>query len=366
MSLISRSSPSFRDVLRCTRQAVASVRQGVVYQMKINGNEYSDEVLAQGVTADNAWEQDVFDFLREWFAPAESVNVYTSGSTGKPKLLHAKKAQMLASARRTLDFFGLHGGMRAHLCLPVEYIAGKMMVVRAFAGNLELLVEKPSGAPEFGGVAVDFSALTPMQLRGAAESGSLENARCVLVGGGRVSSVIRHSVAALSCRVVESYGMTETLSHVALRPLSVDGSEPFCAMDGVSFSLDSRQCLVVHDRVAGDGRALVTNDLAELVDTRSFHWRGRLDNIINSGGIKLPAEEIERKIENLLPDTRYFVAGEPDDLLGEQVVLYIEDAECRITRADLCPVLSAYELPRRIKVGVRFENTGSGKIRRKK
>lgn len=270
-------------------------------------------------------------FLEEWHNESPYVRVQTSGSTGDPKPMLVEKQRMLASARRTNDFLGLREGDTALLCMSLDYIAGKMMVVRAFERNLRLICVEPSGHPlamTQRGLppCVTFAAMVPMQvyntLKVPEECECLKQIRHLIIGGGAVDAHLAAELKTFPNNVWSTYGMTETLSHIALRRLSGRGaSDWYTPFPSVKVSLNDDCCLVI-DAPEVCSELLVTNDIAELRN-QSFRILGRKDNVICSGGIKIQAEEVERMLNAHLR-TPYLISKRPDKKFGEVVVLLTE------------------------------------------
>ena len=273
------------------------------------------------------------EFLDEWRSPSACVHVQTSGSTGRPKPMLVEKRRMLASARITCDFLGLRPGDTALLCMSLDYIAGKMMVVRSLERRLRLIQVEPSGHPlqealPSGVAAVDFAAMVPMQvynsLQVAAERERLRQIRHLIIGGGAVDDGLAAELKTFPHAVWSTYGMTETLSHIALRRLSgPDASEWYTPFTTVQVSLNEDGCLVIDAPEVCAGR-LVTNDIAELSpDGLSFRIVGRKDNVICSGGIKIQAEEVERRLRPHLA-APFLLTKRTDPKFGEVAVLLTE------------------------------------------
>ena len=270
-------------------------------------------------------------FLEEWHNESPYVRVQTSGSTGDPKPMLVEKQRMLASARRTNDFLGLREGDTALLCMSLDYIAGKMMVVRAFERNLRLICVEPSGHPlamTQRGLppCVTFAAMVPMQvyntLKVPEECECLKQIRHLIIGGGAVDAHLAAELKTFPNNVWSTYGMTETLSHIALRRLSGRGaSDWYTPFPSVKVSLNDDCCLVI-DAPEVCSELIVTNDIAELRN-QSFRILGRKDNVICSGGIKIQAEEVERMLNAHLR-TPYLISKRPDKKFGEVVVLLTE------------------------------------------
>lgn len=322
---------------------------------------------------------DLQDFLREWNSDAPTVLVHTSGSTGRPKPLRVEKSRMEASARMTCRFLGLREGDSALLCLPLDYIAGKMMVVRALTCGLKLLTVPPTGHPlaDIGPLlspespSIGLAAMVPLQvwntLRVSEERERLRRVRHLLIGGGLVDGAMAEELRDFPNAVWSTYGMTETLSHIALRRLSgLEASQWYTPFDGVTVSLSEEGCLVVDAPAVHDG-PLVTNDIAELEapsaagqGCRRFRILGRKDNVICSGGVKIMMEEVERQLRRHL-DVPFMITKAPDARLGEQVVLLTEAADVAAIEALCRQVLPQFYMPRRLLTVAKLPLTETGK-----
>ena len=270
-------------------------------------------------------------FLEEWNNPSETLLVHTSGSTGTPKPMLVEKRRMLASARRTNDFLGLQPGDTALLCMSLDFIAGKMMVVRALERQLRLVTVAPSGHPLAAlndQTSLDFAAMVPLQvynsLQVSTERERLMQIRHLIIGGGAIDDALADQLKNFPNAVWSTYGMTETLSHIALRRLSgPEASLWYTPFPSVSISLSEEDTLII-DAPEVCPNPLVTNDIAELSpDFSKFRIIGRKDNIICSGGLKIQAEELERQLR---PHMRvpYLITKRPDEKFGEIVVLLTE------------------------------------------
>jgi O-succinylbenzoic acid--CoA ligase len=287
------------------------------------------------------------------------MDLQTSGSTGKPKFISVKKKWMKNSAQLTGKTFGLKEGDSVLLCIPMKYVAGKMMVVRALELGLDLKVVEPSSSPLKNiNDSIDFAAMVPLQLENSLNE--LDKVKILIVGGGQVSPQLVEKLQNISTQIYETYGMTETLTHVAIKPLNGPGkSELFQALDGVHFEIDDKGCLVIHAPMLNP-ESIVTNDIVELVDKSSFRWLGRFDNVINSGGIKIIPEVVEAKLATVILNRRFFIAGVADESLGEKVILVVEGESVNITLESL----EKYEKPKDIYFIPKFVETKSGKIHR--
>lgn len=303
-------------------------------------------------------------FLESWLSPEPYVTVHTSGSTGQPKSVQLPKAAMIASARMTGTRFGLKAGDRALVCLPARYIAGKMMLVRGLVLGLDLHFTEPDSAPlaATGDTDFAFAAMVPLQVQHslARHKARFERIQTVIVGGAPVSHRLEADIRTCRNRVFETYGMTETITHVAVRDLKIGG--PFEALEGVAFSTDARGCLVVHAPHLHEG-PVATNDLVALDGSR-FRWLGRIDHIINSGGVKVVPEEVERALAPHLSG-RFFVAGLPDAVLGETVALLTEGPAPDLAALASKVHLPKHHFPRKAVGNVHFVETETGKVMRK-
>ena len=292
---------------------------------------------------------DLEAFLKEWHNDSPTVLVHTSGSTGKPKPMLVEKRRMEASARITCGFLGLKSGDSALLCMSLDYIAGKMMVVRALSFGLRLIVVKPSGNP-LGTVAepVDFAAMVPMQvynsLQVPEERKKLMAIKHLIIGGGAIDDAFASELAGFPNHVWSTYGMTETLSHIALRRLNgPEACEWYTPFEGVSLSQTNEGCLVIDAPAVHDG-PLVTNDIVEISD-KGFRVLGRKDNVICSGGIKIQIEEVERLLRAHV-SSPFMITKRADKKFGEQVVMLTESMDMDLMR-DVCrQVLPKYWQPR--------------------
>ena len=319
---------------------------------------------------------DLEAFLAEWHNDSPTVLVHTSGSTGKPKPMLVEKRRMQASARITCRFLGLHEGDTALLCMPLDYIAGKMMVVRALTCGLQLVSVPPSSHPLATShlspfpSRLDFAAMVPLQvwnsLQVPEERHRLMHIRHLIIGGGAIDQALASQLADFPHQVWSTYGMTETLSHIALRRLNgPEASDWYTPFDGVTLSLTDEGCLVISAPAVHEG-PLVTNDIAELSPPapasfpRRFRILGRKDNVVCSGGIKIQIEEVERLLRPHL-HVPYMITKAPDEKLGEQVVLLTESKTVGDVLA-LCRLhLPKYWVPRRILSVDRLPLTETGK-----
>lgn len=296
----------------------------------INGQNYRrDELLAfcQIMMREaSPWESDLYRFIDLWLGDSPIIPMFSSGSTGDPKTIEFSRVAVEASARASIDFFGLQEGDRVLLCLPIRYVAARLMVVRALVGGLDLCVVPPSGNPlAHVGTDLAFAAMVPLQVMDvlAQTPQQFNLVDKLIVGGSAVTPQLKRQLQNVTTQVWETYGMTETLTHVAVRQINGNNqTECFGALPGVSFSVDTNGCLVI-DVPRITPLPMVTRDMVRLIDSSHFELLGRYDNVINSGGIKLQPEVIEARLRPFIPGL-FVVMGMPDARLGEKVVLVAE------------------------------------------
>lgn len=309
----------------------------------------------------------IYRFLLDWFSTNDYIIVQTSGSTGTPKKIKLKKTFMINSAKATGKFFNLPEKTTALLCLSVDYIAGKMMLVRALILGWHLDIMTPSSSITIK-KHYDFSAMVPLQLRNAQEQ--LHYIKKIIVGGGVVEVDLIQQIQPLKTIVFATYGMTETITHIAVKKLNHLHVQPtfYEVLPNVKIYKNRRNCLLIKAPKVSDA-TIITNDVVQLVSDTQFEWLGRFDNVINSGGIKLHPEIIEKKLATIIKN-RFFVTGLKDEILGEKLVLIIEEntklnKEVLKTKIAAIKTLTKYEIPKDIYFVVRFIETETKKIQRK-
>ncbi|MGV8914092.1 MAG: AMP-binding protein [Kaistella sp.] len=284
--------------------------------------------------AQTDFEERVLSFIQEWFDHSKTVNVQTSGSTGTPKIFAIEKKRMRHSANKTCDILGLKAGDSALLCLPVEYISGKMMLVRALERKLQLTVAKPSVKPlEMLNEVIDFCAMSPLQVENSLDK--LHFLKNLIIGGAAVSESLKTKITkSLTTKnrkletenhIYETYGMSETLSHIALKQIYPISDEYFKVLDGVEISLDDRSCLRIFAPKLNP-ELLTTNDLVEIKGSKEFRFLGRIDNVINSAGLKIYPEQLESLVKKEISNEVIFL-GIKNELLGQKLILAIEGNE---------------------------------------
>lgn len=336
--------------------------ENVHNQFKLNGFQLDKDDLCRVaysfIKEGEDFEKPVGDFLLDWFDSKNYIEMQTSGSTGTPKIIKVDKQAMVNSALATGDFFGLQAGNRALQCLPVKYVAGKMMLIRSIILGLDLDYVAPSSHPMEGlEEKYDFVAMVPMQAQNSLKE--LKNVKKLIVGGARISASLEKELMKLPTQVYETYGMTETITHIAAKRV---GEKIFTVLPNVTISYDDRNCLVIHAPNIIAEETVITNDLVELVNENQFKFLGRIDNVINSGGVKIIPEQVEQKLDGRI-DRRFFIASKEDKELGEKVVLVVEGAAIEIDPATF-DVLDKYEHPREIIFIPKFKETENGKFLR--
>tara|TARA_B110000503_G_scaffold137444_1_gene221649 strand:+ start:227 stop:1282 length:1056 start_codon:yes stop_codon:yes gene_type:complete len=334
-------------------------------KFKLNGFSFSsvDELLAH--TKDLPGE--IHQFLKSWFSANATITVQTSGSTGVPKSILLKKEFVVNSAKTTGVYFNLEENTTALLCLPLKYIAGKLMLIRAITLGWELdVIESNSNPLEKVNQQYDFSAMVPLQLENSLSK--IHLIKKLIVGGGVVSKELERKIQHVSTAVFATYGMTETITHIAVKKLNKHTSllgnitTFYQTLPDVTIYIDKRNCLVIDAPKVSD-EIIFTNDVVKLISDTQFEWLGRFDTVINSGGIKLHPEKIEQKLSNIITN-RFFVAGISDEKLGEKLVLIVEGEKQAINYKSL--VLSKFETPKEIYFLEQFVETPTKKIQRKK
>ncbi|CAM4258002.1 O-succinylbenzoic acid--CoA ligase [Cytophagaceae bacterium 50C-KIRBA] len=321
-----------------------------------------------------AFEAEVIEFCQSWNAGNEWFNFHTSGSTGQPKAIRIHRKQMMHSAQLTGEWLGLEAGDGALLCLPVKFIGGVMVVVRALVWDLQLIIVEPSNQPEIPQeIPIRMTSLVPPQLQYILQQESLlapfKGAKGVLVGGAAISVEIENLAQKQDFPIFLTYGMTETVSHIAYRPISLEADDFLHPLPGVEVKLNEDACICVRSQVTNHSW-IETNDLAELNEDQRFRILGRKDFVINSGGMKLIPSQIEKYIQAYFLEkgisSLSFVAGIPDELYGQKAVLFIESSE-QIDFGDhlkhyLLQHLSSKQIPKSIICLPKFLFNSNGKL----
>lgn len=314
------------------------------------------------------YENKIKAFLKEWFSEKETVKVQTSGSTGAPKIFDIEKKKMMASAEMTCHFLGLKEGDTALLCLPIEYISGKMMFVRSIVRKLELIITDPVIKPlRYTDIKVDFCAMTPLQVENSLDK--LYLIKNLIIGGAAVSESLKRKISSSlgsenSQRIFETYGMSETLSHIALKQIYPVSESFFTAFKNVNISTDERGCLKIFAPYL-NAEILQTNDLVEIKNGNQFRFLGRIDHVINSGGAKIFPEQLEALVKKEIPNEVVFL-GVEDESLGQKLILVIEGSESQdiIDKIQEIQFEKKFHKPKEIIFVEKIPRTPNGKINR--
>jgi O-succinylbenzoic acid--CoA ligase len=348
---LNKTSPYLHPAFTLNGTSFESVEEFLLFAAELEQEGYEHEVS-------------IGKFIKKWFGTESHIAVKTSGSTGKSKTIRLSKEAMMNSARATGTFFKLAEKTSALLCLHPKYIAGKMMVVRAMTLGWDLHVV----APEKDALTqydndYDFVAMVPYQVYHSL--GDLKKVKKLIIGGGPVSAELEQRLSDAKCEAFATYGMTETATHIAIRRLNGPAaSEVYSALPNVKFKSDDRGCLVISaPEILKE--PVVTNDLIDLVSQTSFKWLGRMDNVINSGGVKIFPETVEQKLASSI-SLPFLIASEKDELLGERVILILEkEGEGALQNySEAFAALEPYQRPKKIYTISKFPYTETGKIKR--
>ena len=316
----------------------------------------------------NYGEMNFEDFINDWNSTSPTIEVKTSGSTGLPKTICVEKSRMMASARNTCRFLHLREGDTALLCMPLDFIAGKMMVVRALTCGLKLINVPPSSHPLKNiDKAPDFAAMVPLQVYNSLstthETDILKHIRHLIIGGGAIDTSLENKLKEFPHAVWSTYGMTETLSHIALRRINgPDASSWYTPFDNVSICLNHEGCLVI-DAPEVCPQRLTTNDIAVIdSDGRRFQIVGRKDNVVCSGGLKIHIEEVEAKLKDFV-SVPFLITKTADRRLGQAVtMLYEGDSSKASLLEETCrKTLPRHWVPRHFLAVTQLPFTATGK-----
>lgn len=316
------------------------------------------------------FEIKVKNFLEEWFSDSDTVKVQTSGSTGTPKVFDIEKSRMINSAEMTCNFLGLKEGDAALICLPVEYISGKMMMVRSMIRKLKLIVVDPSINPaETLNQKIDFCAMTPLQVENSLDK--LYLIRNLIIGGAAVSEDLKKKMKEAlknsdsETFIFETYGMSETLSHIGLKQILPNPEEYFTVFENVEISLDERNCVRIFAPKLNP-EILQTNDLVEIKNEKQFKFLGRIDNVINSGGAKIFPEQLEALVKKEIPNEVVFL-GVDDASLGQKLIAVLEGGKSDdlIKKVREIQFEKSFHKPKEIVFVEKIPRTPNGKISRK-
>lgn len=306
------------------------------------------------------YEKEIGMFLLEWLDSSSTLQLKTSGTTGIPKNITVSKQAMLHSALATAEYFKLQPGDKALHCLPARYVAGKMMLVRALLIGLELDILSPTANLEglIPEKKYDFVALVPLQVQ--QNLNRLQQFKKVIIGGAPVSNSLTDQLQGIDSEIFETYGMTETITHIAAKRV---GEDNFTVLPNVTITTDERSCMIIKAPAISKVE-IKTNDIVELVSSHSFKWIGRFDHVINSGGIKIFPEQLEAKLSKQLTNP-FFITGLPDEKFGHKVILVIEGQPFEVSE-NYFRHFEKYEQPKEILFIPEFIRTETTKIDIKK
>lgn len=322
------------------------------------------------------WQKNIWRFIQQWFSETEFITVFTSGSTGPPKEISHLKNHMKHSALLTCNALQLKKNDKALLCLPANKISGMMMLVRSAEQKMNLVCIEPSTTPLKhlpADLTLDFAAFTPMQFSSVASDNNAfnnaENISKIILGGENASDALLQKAECMRNYVYLTFGMTETISHIALKRIS--GEHPdryYHTLSGITVAINSKNQLVVHAPRLGQVE-LVTNDEVRVISATQFEWLGRTDNVINSGGIKIHAEVMEHELRKKT-DASFFIAAVASNKTGEEVAIALEQSHISTEEIsnwkNLCAPFEKLAMPKHILLISKFDRTENGKINRKK
>lgn len=339
----------------------------------IDGRKIEAEEL-QTMTSPLSWKNDIYKFINEWLDENPTIQAQTSGTTGTPKTILLQKNKMIASALKTGEYFNLKKNEKALLCLSSDYIAGKMMIVRAFVLGLNLVLVEPTGNPlkntDFD--KIDFAAMVPLQalnsFQNKKELQQFRKIKKTIIGGGVVSKTLLNLLQKEENNFYATYGMTETITHIAVKRLNGNEVGDFYeTLDNVEITVDTRGCLTIDAPDVAEGK-VITNDLVKIISPTKFKWLGRYDNIINTGGVKVIPENVEALLSKYL-ERKFFITSQPDEVLGERIILIIEGAVFSQNKNEelssfMRNNLTKFSIPKAIFFIEKFIETDSGKVKR--
>ncbi len=337
-----------------------------MHKIKLNGREITYESIKNnGLKKLNSNESSVLEFLQDWINEVDCFEVRTSGSTGSPKVIKISREKMMLSAQATLDFLNLQPNDTALLCLSANTIAGKMMMVRSLIGKLNLTIIDPNSSPfQNLDTAFDFAALVPLQVLNSTENTLFKDTKKIIIGGAPLEENLRKRLITFPNAIYQSYGMTETVSHIALRPIK---ERFYTTIKDVEISTDDRNCLAIEAPMSVSS-SLQTNDVVDIINSKQFIWKGRWDFVINSGGIKIHPELLEKELYNILPHlNELIVFGQESKEYGTLVSLLVKGGA--LTTNDLKDLkrhLPKYSFPKAIYYLDDFLYKESGKLDRVK
>lgn len=330
--------------------------------LHFNGRAYN--LFSNNLSLSNSsLNTDVLLFINQWANNKTYIEVKTSGSTGKPKTIKIQKQYMLESAKMTCTYFGLNKKTNALLCMSAKHIGGIMMIVRALYAKMNLLVVEPSSNPlENISNHIDFTAMVPYQVSASIEHNlsKLKQIKQLIIGGGTINYLLEQNIVKHQINAFHTFGMTETISHIALKNVLKENT--FHCLSGIKIMQNNEDKTLIINAPNIGQQHLQTNDIVDLIDHKTFIWKGRKDFAIESGGIKIHPEIVEQKLAPYIPQN-YFISSIADNKLNNKVILIIEGKEKKLPTT-LFNVVEKYEKPKEIYFVETFIKTPSGKTDR--
>jgi len=339
----------------------------------INDTQYDAiRIMEEMISNPPEWKLKGLEFMIQMLDPSHaSVNFFTSGTTGTPKLISFNKNQILQSAKNTCRFLGINNTSTLYLCLPADKVAGRLMLVRALVSGAKIIWEEPSLHPLKTHFSIDIAAFTPAQVSALLSNEEskkvFENIHQVIIGGGAVSYSLENELKKLNNTIYATYGMTETLTHVAMRKV---GEEVYHSIHNeVVFTVNENNCLQIYLPFISNN-LLVTNDVVELLSTTSFKWKGRFDNVVNSGGVKIYPEEIEKTLleAGVLKQQDFYITSQSSHQFGESPVIVMLNVntpgDTDTFLKNVNGLLKKHEIVKAIYIIDKFEYTDTGKLKR--
>lgn len=323
----------------------------------------------KSINAETTWQKEIVDFVESWCSSATSFAIHTSGSTGTPKVVEHLRDELIQSALRTNHFFKLDHTSVFFLCIPVQHVGGRVMLVRAMLAKAKLICVAPSANPlQYieRNEPITFAAFTPMQcfemLKDQESAILFSSIQQVIIGGGKISDALLALLREQPNAVYETFGMTETVSHIALRKIAPQMEDDFHCLNGITVTADTQSLL----QISIDNDTVVkTNDVVEIIDSKRFRWLGRKDEVINTGGIKVFAHQIESKLQAQFT-VPFFITDVADDKFGQRVVLVLQSqVMAESLSKSSFETLSNYERPKSIFVLKQFDFSPLGKLLKK-
>lgn len=318
-------------------------------------------------------------FINQWFSDTNTFKFKSSGSTGTAKTIAINRNQILSSVALTKGALQLKNTDRTLICLAPEYVATKMMLARCLILDMDIILVDPSSNPLEGlskNEKIDFASFVPLQVQQIIDNGhseKLSKIKNVLIGGAPISDILVEKLCSFNNYIYHTYGMTETVSHIAIRKLSKGGSSPYYkCLDGIQITSNADGCLITNGSVSNNEQ-VITKDLVEIKNDNEFIWLGRQDNLVNSGGVKIIPEQIENLLKPIFREVQmsheFFIGGIEDSKLGQKLILLVEGSPPQLEldayiRPDIEKAFSKYHVPKQIIYLEHFIRTTSGKVKR--